>query len=179
MPTIYYIRHGKTEWNTLGRFQGLQDIPLNDLGRVEATKAGDILRELLAREGRDPFELGFVTSPLVRARQTAELLTPLLRRERRLQIVDALSPSGDHNGLFSQLADAEIEGGLALVGHEPDMGEIGSRLLFGEPRDVMTFKKGGVACIEVEADDEGPFGMLRWMLTPKQMRAMTSSSKVG
>ena len=40
MPTIYYIRHGKTEWNALGRFQGLQDIPLNDLGRAEATKAG-------------------------------------------------------------------------------------------------------------------------------------------
>jgi len=119
------------------------------------------------------------TSPLVRARQTAELLTPLLRRERRPQIVDALSPSSDHNGLFSQLADTEIEAGLALVGHEPDMGEIGARLLFGEGCGVMTFRKGGVACIEVEADDERPCGVLRWMLTPKQMRAMTSSSKVG
>ncbi len=78
MPTIYYIRHGKTEWNALGRFQGLQDIPLNDLGRAEAAKAGDILRELLAREGRDPFGLGFVTSPLVRARGTMELMRGVL-----------------------------------------------------------------------------------------------------
>ncbi|WP_416194055.1 histidine phosphatase family protein [Nitrobacter sp. TKz-YC01] len=74
MPTIYYVRHGKTEWNALGRFQGLQDIPLNDLGRAEAVKAGDILRRLLAREGRDPLGLGFVTSPLVRARGTMELM---------------------------------------------------------------------------------------------------------
>lgn len=74
MPTIYYIRHGKTEWNALGRFQGLQDIPLNDLGRAEATKAGDILRKLLAREDRDPVGLSFVTSPLVRARATMELM---------------------------------------------------------------------------------------------------------
>lgn len=74
MPTIYYVRHGKTEWNALGRFQGLQDIPLNDLGRAEAVKAGDILRKLLAREGRDPFGLGFVTSPLIRARGTMELM---------------------------------------------------------------------------------------------------------
>jgi broad specificity phosphatase PhoE len=78
MPTIYYIRHGKTEWNALGRFQGLQDIPLNDHGRAEAAKAGDILRELLAREGRDPFGLGFVTSPLVRARGTMELMRGVL-----------------------------------------------------------------------------------------------------
>lgn len=74
MPTIYYVRHGKTEWNALGRFQGLQDIPLNDLGRAEAVKAGDILRRLLAREGCDPLGLGFVTSPLVRARGTMELM---------------------------------------------------------------------------------------------------------
>ena len=33
MPTIYYIRHGETEWNALGRLQGVQDIPLNELGR--------------------------------------------------------------------------------------------------------------------------------------------------
>lgn len=78
MPTIYYVRHGKTEWNALGRFQGLQDIPLNDLGRAEAVKAGDILHKLLAREGRDPFGLGFVTSPLIRARGTMELMRGVL-----------------------------------------------------------------------------------------------------
>lgn len=79
MPTIYYVRHGKTEWNTLGRFQGLQDIPLNDLGRAEASKAGDILRELLVCEGRGPFALGFVSSPLIRARGTMELMRDALK----------------------------------------------------------------------------------------------------
>ncbi len=78
MPTIYYVRHGKTEWNALGRFQGLQDIPLNDRGRAEAVKAGDILRKLLACEGHDPFGLGFVTSPLIRARGTMELMRGVL-----------------------------------------------------------------------------------------------------
>jgi probable phosphoglycerate mutase len=78
MHTIYYIRHGKTEWNADGRFQGLQDIPLNELGRAEAVKAGDILRKLFAREGRDPFGLSFVTSPLSRARGTMELMRGVL-----------------------------------------------------------------------------------------------------
>jgi probable phosphoglycerate mutase len=43
-PTIYYIRHGETAWNAAGRFQGAQDIPLNDLGLTQATPAAGGLR---------------------------------------------------------------------------------------------------------------------------------------
>jgi broad specificity phosphatase PhoE len=72
-PTIYYIRHGETAWNAQGRFQGTQDIPLNDLGRTQAVAAGEILARLLAHEGRDPTSLPYVASPLGRARMTMEL----------------------------------------------------------------------------------------------------------
>ena len=79
MPTIYYIRHGETEWNAEGKLQGGQDIPLNDLGRVQAAYAGDILGGLFARDGRSEQSLGFVASPLGRARSTMELVRGALK----------------------------------------------------------------------------------------------------
>jgi broad specificity phosphatase PhoE len=73
-PTIYYIRHGETAWNAEGRLQGVQDIPLNDLGRKQAACAGGILAGLFARDGRSETSLSFVASPLGRARSTMELV---------------------------------------------------------------------------------------------------------
>ncbi len=72
-PTIYYLRHGETDWNRTGRLQGTLDIPLNELGRRQAVQAGRILGLLLARNGHDKNKLAFVASPLGRARTTMEL----------------------------------------------------------------------------------------------------------
>jgi broad specificity phosphatase PhoE len=79
VPVIYYIRHGETEWNAEGRLQGAQDVPLNDLGRKQAASAGAILGDLFARDGRSEASLGFVASPLGRARSTMELVRGSLK----------------------------------------------------------------------------------------------------
>jgi broad specificity phosphatase PhoE len=73
-PLIFYIRHGETDWNAERRLQGQHDIPLNALGRSQATACGGIMRELLLRDGLDPAAFDYVSSPLGRARETMERL---------------------------------------------------------------------------------------------------------
>jgi probable phosphoglycerate mutase len=71
--TVYYIRHGETDWNVAGRLQGNQDTPLNARGEVQAIHCGEVLRDLFARDGVDAGALDYVSSPLLRARRTMAL----------------------------------------------------------------------------------------------------------
>jgi broad specificity phosphatase PhoE len=77
-PVLYYIRHGETDWNVAGRLQGSRDTPLNAVGRRQAAACADILRDLLARDGRAPGDFAHVASPLMRARETAEIMRAAL-----------------------------------------------------------------------------------------------------
>jgi broad specificity phosphatase PhoE len=109
-PTIYYIRHGETAWNAQGRLQGVQDVPLNDLGRRQSAGAGRILADLFARDGRSEASLEFVASPLGRARQTMELVRDVLRLPpNEYAIDDRLREIGYGEWEGSTLAQAQEE----------------------------------------------------------------------
>jgi broad specificity phosphatase PhoE len=71
---LYFIRHGETDWNAERRLQGQLDIPLNDLGRRQSVRCGDILRGLFAAGGRTADDFAFMSSPLLRARATMEIV---------------------------------------------------------------------------------------------------------
>jgi probable phosphoglycerate mutase len=76
MPTLFFIRHGETDWNRLGRLQGQTETPLNARGRAQAKAAARHLRAVLAAEGRPDALAGmpFHVSPMLRTRETASIL---------------------------------------------------------------------------------------------------------
>jgi probable phosphoglycerate mutase len=109
VPTIYYIRHGETEWNALGRLQGAQDIPLNELGREQSLHAGHILADLLSRDGLSVSSIHFVASPLDRARQTMDLVRWVLKLPLSgYAIDDRLRELGYGEWEGSTLAEAQV-----------------------------------------------------------------------
>lgn len=71
---LIHIRHGETAWNAEGRLQGMRDIPMNDVGRGQATRHGKVLAERLAAAGVEPDTLDFVSSPLSRSAETMRLV---------------------------------------------------------------------------------------------------------
>ncbi|MGH0000979.1 histidine phosphatase family protein [Pseudovibrio ascidiaceicola] len=74
-PTpLLYVRHGQTDWNLEGRMQGGQDIPLNDTGRKQARRNGMVMKDFLPDLGKTADDFIFVSSPMIRARETMEIL---------------------------------------------------------------------------------------------------------
>jgi phosphohistidine phosphatase len=112
-----------------------------------------------------------LTSPLVRAHETAVLLANGLKPKPGVVEVEALSPGGRHAAIVEAIkTHAKRHRRLALVGHEPDLGELAGRLLAA--RGDFEFKKGGVCLIEVDTATPGGPGTLRWFLTPRSLRAL-------
>jgi broad specificity phosphatase PhoE len=73
-PELYFVRHGETNWNAEGRYQGSKDIPLNDRGRGQAALNGELLSMLLERSKRSPMDFTWYCSPLGRTRETMDLV---------------------------------------------------------------------------------------------------------
>lgn len=70
MPLIYFVRHGQTDWNATRRLQGHFDISINAQGRLQAKRNGGVLNELIS----DAARFDFVASPMLRTRETMEIL---------------------------------------------------------------------------------------------------------
>jgi len=113
-----------------------------------------------------------LTSPLVRARQTAELLVAGLPGHPRMDTLDALAPGGRVPLIMEAIAHRSRQrlSRIALVGHEPDLGELASRLLGA--RGAFQFKKGAICCIELQGRLAGGPGTLLWHLPPRVLRRL-------
>ena len=155
--TLYFIRHGETDWNACGRYQGQIDIPLNAKGRGQAARNGETLGGILKNTAGT---LDFVSSPLLRTTQTMQIarqamgLDPLdYRTDDRLQEIAYGHWEGE---LWSELPVKDAEGFEArrrdTWGWQPRGGEsyrmLSERVsgwLVGVSRDTVVVSHGGVS----------------------------------
>ena len=116
--TIYFIRHGETDWNAEERYQGQADIALNDRGRAQAKRNGEALRALLPRIA----EADFVASPMHRARETMAIVRAALGLEpETFRIDERLKEAhyGDWQGTLLADLPRIDEQGIAARSRDP------------------------------------------------------------
>jgi phosphohistidine phosphatase len=110
------------------------------------------------------------TSPLVRAKQTADLLAAGVKGKPSVKLLDVLAPGHSPASVMAQLARVAKRRRIALVGHEPGLGELAAHLI-GAGR-ALPFKKGGICRIDVESLMTRRAGALAWFVTPKVLRKL-------
>lgn len=111
-----------------------------------------------------------VTSPLVRARQTAELLSAGLASRPSVRALGGLAPGHGAQEVLTQLARAARRRRVALVGHEPDLGQLAAHLV-GASRP-LAFRKGSVCRIDLQGLTADRAGTLVWFIPPKALRRL-------
>jgi phosphohistidine phosphatase len=143
-----------------------EDRPLTRAGRARMRLASRGLRAIGVR-----FDI-IISSPLIRALQTAEIVAREFNYKSPIEICPALAPGLKPELLFQFLAAFPDASSLLMVGHEPDLGNLALTLLGGAHPDRFPLRKGGVCRVDVDRmPPDGP-GTLVWAVTPRIMRAL-------
>jgi phosphohistidine phosphatase len=160
---LYLIRHAIAE----DRGEEWPD----DAKRPLTTRGAAKMRKAAKGLARLGVELDVVlTSPLVRTRQTADIVAAVFDHRPPIVACESLAPDGSYAAVLSDLQKQGRRRRIALVGHEPGVGELAARL--AGSRRPLQFKKGAVCRIDVESLPPAGPGALRWFLTPKILRAV-------
>ena len=158
---VYLCRHGEAVDNTgLGTDESRF---LTQPGRQGILRVGQALRA----QGDVPDLI--LTSPLVRAVQTAELLASAVGYDKAVEVNPALVPETRLGQLLDELIGLEAKTRVFLVGHEPQMGQWTAQLL-GRTSLKRPFSKGGVARIDWEGVPERGTGQAVFFLSPQQLQ---------
>jgi phosphohistidine phosphatase len=164
---LYLIRHGLAE-QPGDAWPDDAKRPLTDQGVSK-----------LRQEVRGLARLGvsvdlILTSPFVRTRQTAEIVARGLDPQPHVTTVDSLTPDGSYADIVADLAKHGRRSRIALVGHEPGIGELAARLIGSRHR--LPFKKGAICCIGMDSLPPAGPGDLRWFLSPRILRSIRKRS---
>ena len=163
---LLLVRHAIAFNRDPDRWPNDGDRPLTPEGEARFRKAAGGLKTLV------PSVELVLASPYARAWRTAEILAEETGWPAP-QPSEALEAECSRSEAMGAIRSQVPRESLALVGHEPNLGELASFLLTGsERRLLLEMKKGGVACLALLDGLAGGKGVLRWVATPKMLRAM-------
>ncbi len=158
---VYLVRHGIAQERLGGAVLNDSQRPLTDEGKTEMKQVAHALKRLNVKPDL------VVASPLVRAKQTAEIIREVLGPSDELKITDSLAPGGSASGVYKFLRQFHQIEEVFLVGHEPDIGQLAANLLWAGSELNIPFKKGAVCRVDVFDLPPTSPGMLKWFITPK------------
>jgi phosphohistidine phosphatase len=161
--TLYLVRHAIAE-EAGSAWPDDEVRPLSAEGRKKWRKAAAGLALLV------PSLDLVVSSPLLRARQTADLLAAAWASPPPVEDLEALRPEGPPHTVLKRLRQRGLPARVALVGHEPSISRLAAALL--DAQAEIAFRKGAVMAVTSQGlGSRGP-GRLEWYATPRMLRAI-------
>lgn len=172
--SLFILRHEIAEERCPHNFPDDSRRPLTDKGEDRILKICEALQKLKLR-----FDV-ILTSPFHRARSTAEIVARRMRSNKPPRLCEELKPGGDIEALIREIKILRPGiNDILVVGHEPDLSHLVSRLISGRPEALLELKKGGLAKLRFPRTHQpGHFATLAWLLTPRQLLLLAGSPAV-
>ena len=173
---LLVIRHAIAEDKEAFAASGRSDDqrPLTESGRSKMRRVAEGLRATCPRIAV------LASSPLVRARETADIVAPAFR-VARVEIVEALRPEGAFDDLVAWLRkrvppndQKNDDTTVAIVGHEPHLSGLVTWLMTSRRESRVELKKGGACLLRFEGVPASGAAILRWVLTAAQLRGLAA-----
>ena len=119
-----------------------------------------------------------LTSPLVRAVETAEIVgTASGLTKKEIKLTANLAPGASAEKLFAEIKGLSGVEALVLIGHQPDLSGLISRIIQGDGSELsIQLKKGSVCCLNITETVPKLRGNMSWLLTPRQLRVVAKGA---
>ncbi len=158
---LFLVRHAIAAQLSSGGLASDVQRPLTEEGKLQMQMVAYGLKSL----GIKPDVI--LTSPLLRTEQTTEILAAVLGGNNIIETTKALAPGRSSSDVYQALKKYAAAKEVVLVGHEPNLSNLATALLWADTSFIMQFKKAGVCRIDITDVPPTSPGILKWLITPK------------
>jgi phosphohistidine phosphatase len=161
---LYFLRHATALSKNEAGVSTDAERPLSAEGKKEMKEAAKGMRKLVVSPDL------VLSSPYLRARQTAEIAAEVLGFDKKIEFTEILTPDADFKNFNKLLDRFEGDENILFVGHQPALGGFISALVSGDRHILIDLRKGGLCRVDTSELGKGELAELEWLLTCEQLR---------